>query len=386
MPLFYGPAQAPRACSRRTARSYGTVEVAMLKFLLGLLTGIALVFLGIVLLFAAALRFRERPPQIADNSVLVLRLEGDLPEKAPVELPFFQSERAGVTVTDVWSSLRKAALDPRIKAVALEPDGLSVGWAKLEEIRSDLERFRRSGKPTFAYLRTPGAREYYLALAADRIYLGPSEPLMLKGLRAEVMYFKKTLDKLGVMVEVEHAGKYKDLRRHVHALGYEPGDARGDREPGRTTCTATWWRASPPGARNRRTTCARSSTAGPFTATEALQAGLVDALRFEDEMWGELQDRLGRRTAPGARRDVRQSAGRGRARGQQSRIALVVAEGRHRARQTRRQRRRTITAHLVRLRQAGAQRCRTIPASRAWWCASIRRAARWWPPTKCGGR
>ena len=183
----------------------------MLKFLLGLLTGVALVFLGIVLLFAAALRFRERPPQVADNSVLVLRLEGDMPEKAPVEWPFLQSERAGVTVADAWSSLRKAALDPRIKAVVLEPEGVSAGWAKLEEIRSDLERFRRSGKPVFAYLRMPGAREYYLALAADRIYLGPSEPLMLKGLRAEVMYFKKILDKLGVVVEVEHAGKYKDF-------------------------------------------------------------------------------------------------------------------------------------------------------------------------------
>ena len=49
-----------------------------------------------------------------------------------------------------------------------------------------------------------------MALAADRIYLGPQEPLMLKGLRAEMMYFKKTLDKLGVSVDVEHAGKYKD--------------------------------------------------------------------------------------------------------------------------------------------------------------------------------
>src|SRR5581483_7638196 len=84
-------------------------------------------------------------------------------------------------------------------------------WAKLEEMRSDLEQFRKSGKPVFTYLHMPTAREYYLATASDKIYLGPSDVLMLKGMRAEMMYFKKTLDKLGVTVEVEHAGKYKDF-------------------------------------------------------------------------------------------------------------------------------------------------------------------------------
>ena len=97
-----------------------------------------------------------------------------------------------------------------IKAIVLEPEGLSAGWAKLEEIRAGVERFRKSGKPVYAFLRAPSARDYYVALAASRIYLGPQEPLMLKGLRAEMMYFKKTLEKLGVSVDGEHAGKYKD--------------------------------------------------------------------------------------------------------------------------------------------------------------------------------
>ena len=61
----------------------------MAKFLIGLATGIALVFLTVILLFFALLRFREKPPVIADNSVLVLRLAGEIPEKAPLELPSF---------------------------------------------------------------------------------------------------------------------------------------------------------------------------------------------------------------------------------------------------------------------------------------------------------
>ena len=263
----------------------------MLKFLLGLLTGVMLVSLGILLLFAAALRFRERPPQVADNSVLVVRLEGELPERPPVDLPFFQSDRAGTTVADVWMSLRKAAADPRIKAVVLLPEGLSAGWAKLEEVRSDLDSFRKSGKPVYAYLRFPGTREYYLALAADRIYLGPSEPLMLKGLRAEVMYFKKTLDKLGVAVEVEHAGKYKDFgdmftRADMSPETREVLDSMVDDLYGNLVARIAADRKKSPD--QVRALIDR----GPFTASQALQEGLVDELRFEDQMWGELKDRL----------------------------------------------------------------------------------------------
>jgi protease-4 len=158
----------------------------MVKFLIGLITGVLLVFLGFVFLVFVLVQFREKPPRIAENSVLVLRLEGNIPEKPPLEMPFFLGAGGpGMTVAQVWMTLQKAAADSHIKAIVLEPEGLSTGWAKLEEIRTGLERFRKSGKPVYAFLRAPSTRDYYVALAADRIYLGPQEPLMLKGLRAE---------------------------------------------------------------------------------------------------------------------------------------------------------------------------------------------------------
>src|SRR5438105_2703565 len=102
----------------------------MAKFFIGLATGIALVFLSFILLFAALLRFREKPPVVADNSVLVLRLSGQIPEKAPVELPeFLGGGRAELTVSNIFMSLRKAAADSHVKAVVLEPSGVAAGWA-----------------------------------------------------------------------------------------------------------------------------------------------------------------------------------------------------------------------------------------------------------------
>jgi protease-4 len=299
----------------------------MAKFLLGLFAGVALVVLGIGLFVWLLLRFESRPPGIADNSVLALRLEGDIPEKAPLELPaLFGQGGPGLTIANVWMALRKAAADPRIKAVLLEPEGLSIGWARLEEIRADVERFRKSGKPVVAYLREPGTREYYVALAADRIYLGPAEPLMLKGLRAESMSFKGTLDKIGVSVEVEHAGKYKDFGDMFTRADMSPetrevlNSVVDDLYGNLVARIAEARKKSPEEVRD-------IIDRGPFTAAQALQAGLVDELRFEDEVWTAMSSRLG-----GAPKKVSIGAYAGVPAGSvglqgKSRIALVVAEG-----------------------------------------------------------
>ena len=264
----------------------------MVKFLIGLVTGVALVFLAIILLFVVALRFREQPPTVANNSVLVMRLSGDLPEKPPMELPSFMGDdHAATTVIGIWTAFEKAAADARIKAVVLQPEGLSASWAKLQELRLDIDKFKKSGKPVFAYLRQPGTREYYVAAGADRIYLGPSEPVMVKGLRAEMMYFKQTLDKLGVNVEIEHAGKYKDFGDMFTRSTMSPETREvmtsvvDDLYGNIVDAIATGRRRTPDEVR-------AIIDQGPFTASQALKVGLVDELRFEDQMWGELKDRL----------------------------------------------------------------------------------------------
>src|SRR5437879_8182130 len=185
----------------------------MAKFLIGLVTGAILTILfGIVVVFSLARFGSEKRVTVPDNATLILHLEGDIPERPLVEypIPFFEQHTPS-TVKDVWELLRKAAVDSRIKAVVFEPRNLDAGWAKLEEIRAGLEKFRKSGKPLVAYLKGPGTREYYLATACDRIYMGPEEYLDVKGLRAAMMFFRGTLDKLGVQIEVEHVGKYKDF-------------------------------------------------------------------------------------------------------------------------------------------------------------------------------
>jgi protease-4 len=299
----------------------------MAKFLAGVAVGIALVLLSFVLLVVVALQFREKPPAIADHSVLVMQLEGELPEKPPLEMPnLLGDDKPPVTMVSLWSALEKAAVDTHIQAVVIQPEGLRVGWAKLQELAMDLDRFKKSGKPVFAYLRQPGAREYYLAAGADRIWIGQSEPLMLKGLRAELMYFKKTLDKLGVIVEVEHAGKYKDFGDMFTRSDMSPETKEvmtpilDDLYGGLVARIAAGRKKSPDEVR-------AIIDQGPFTATQALKAGLVDSLQFEDEMWGGIKDRIKSEPNKVSLDKYRKVTPESLGLAGKSRIALVVGQG-----------------------------------------------------------
>ena len=163
---------------------------------------------------------------------------------------------------------------------------------EIEEIRADLEQFRKSGKPVYAYLNAPSAHDYYVSLPADKIYLGPEDPLLLKGMRAEIMYFKKTLDKLGVSVEVTHAGKYKDFgdmftRSDMSAETREVMTSIvGGLYGNMVDRIAAGRKKSPDEVRTL-------IDQGPYTANGARKAGLVDELKFEDELWAALKDKLG---------------------------------------------------------------------------------------------
>src|SRR5713101_547987 len=265
----------------------------MAKFLIGLLTGAILTILfGVVVVFSLARFGTEKRVTVPDNATLVIRLEGDIPERPPMEypIPFFE-QHAATTVKGIWELLRKAAVDSRIKAVVFEPRGIDAGWAKLEEIRAGLENFRKSGKPLVAYLKGPTTREYYLASAADRIYMGPEEYLDVKGLRAAMMFFKGSLDKLGVQVEVEHAGKYKDFgdmfeRTDMSNETKEVMNSVLDDVYGRLLSTLAT-------ARNKTVEEIRATIdEGPFLAKQSVAKGLIDSLLYEDQMFGELKDRL----------------------------------------------------------------------------------------------
>ena len=303
----------------------------MAKFLLGLISGVVLCILAALILVFVIVRvaasFSERPPDIAEGSTLIFNLEGDVPEKLPPDLgfPFLEDRTTPLSVEQVWETFRKAAADSRIKAVIFEPRNLAIGWAKMQEIRQEMLDFRKSGKPLVAFLRNAGGREYYLATAADRVYMTSEDILDVKGLHLEALYFKNTLDKLGLKADVIHAGKYKDAGDIFTRTSMSPETA----EVLNQIVDQYYNNLIEVIASGRKKDASQVRAAidnGPFFGKPALEAGLVDAIGFDDQVNGDLQKRLGQKQLKkvSIKSYVRVPA---TSTGAAKRIAFIVGEG-----------------------------------------------------------
>ncbi len=299
----------------------------MAKFLAGLIAGVLLVILAVIIGAFALVRMGETPPSVSSQSILILDLDGQIVEKPPVSLPLpFLEERSPLTVTDLWRALRSAETDSRIQAVVLAPGRIGAGWAKLQQLRESLARLAKSGKPVVAFLRTPATREYYLATAADRVYMPPEDMLDMKGLRAELMFFKGTLDKIGVQIEIEHAGKYKDFGDMFTRTSMSPET----REVLDSVLDVLYEHLIDTVAAGRKKSPAEIRAAmdeGPFLARQALSKGLVDGLFYEDQVFDEVEKRM--KVSRPSRITIRDYI-RAREQGwadSRNRVALVVAEG-----------------------------------------------------------
>ncbi len=301
----------------------------MKNFLIGLVIGILLCGLTLLILVFAMVRFAgsfaNRPVSVADGSTLVLDLEGDVPERLPADIPIpILQNQTPLSVEQVWDTFRRAAADPRIRGILFEPHGLDIGWGKMEEIHDEIVQFKKSGKPIITYLHGPTAREYYLASATDKIIVSPEDSIDLKGLRAESMYFKDTLDKLGVKADVVHAGKYKDAGDILTQTSMSPEtrevlNAILDQYYGDLIATIAEGRKKQPDA------VRALLDQGPFLARDAAADGLIDVLGYEDQAVAEMQTRLKqpelKKVSSKAYVKAALAVGGGR------RIALVVGDG-----------------------------------------------------------
>ena len=144
---------------------------------------------------------------LADYSLAEQTL--DMPVPDVMSLSFDMTPTVGLW--DAVQAIETAAADPSIRYIFLRPDGGDAGMAALEELRAALLNFRKSGKAVVAYLEAPGNGSYYLATAADKIYMGSyhGATYQLFGLTSQQIFLKDILDKLGVNVQLIRHGKYK---------------------------------------------------------------------------------------------------------------------------------------------------------------------------------
>ena len=149
---------------------------------------------------------------IADNSVLYLKLEvpiSELEVDDPLADLFPGAGEPPIGLLHLKQTISHAKEDVKIKGIYLNLSFLSAGISTVEEIRESLIDFRKSGKWVVAYSDYYSEGAYYLASAADKVYLNPEGQLEFNGLAIEAMFFKKMLDKLDIKPQVFRVGDFK---------------------------------------------------------------------------------------------------------------------------------------------------------------------------------
>jgi protease IV len=261
--------------------------ILIITGILGALVLVAL--LGFAVLLAA---FGQRAPNIRDNSVLVLRVAGPMPDYVPDDplRKFFGG--TDESLTNLVLQFRKAKGDQRIKAVVLDINMSGAGWGKAEEIRDAIADFRTSGKPVYAFMELGLNKEYYIATSCDRIYLAPPGELFINGLAANVMFFRGSLDKLGVYPDIYQIGKYKSAgdtftRKEMSEAHREFINSMLDDLFNRYVETIAKARGKTP--EEMRAIIDNS----PYGAQKAKEAGLIDSAAYRDELDKEIKSKLG---------------------------------------------------------------------------------------------
>ena len=128
-----------------------------------------------------------------------------------------QDQARSMTLHRLVSALKKAAKDERITGLLLmgsfEPADFGTGYACLKELREAVIDFKKGDghtpKKVYAYLDAPTTRDYYVASAANVIYMNPYGEMEMPGLAVVKTYYAGALQKYGIDVQVTRVGKYK---------------------------------------------------------------------------------------------------------------------------------------------------------------------------------
>jgi protease-4 len=247
-----------------------------------------LLFLIVLVIIAAI----TMGPDVKENSILLVNISGPVMEEGPHGLleKYFLGDV--LTTRELIRSIEKARNDTRIKGLMVTALGAQMGLGKTQEIRSAIKNFA-SKKPAYGFIEDGDTLEYYLCSAAPKLYMAPSGEggVNLIGLRSEVPFFKGTLDKLGIVAQMDHIGEYKS------ASDIWTRDSMSDahRESTESILNSIYERITGDISADRKISpeqVRETIDLGPLVRNEVKQARLVDGLLYRDELEEQIKKDL----------------------------------------------------------------------------------------------
>jgi protease-4 len=177
----------------------------------------------------------------------------------------------------------KAAQDARVKALVLQIDSPALGRARADEIRAAIARVRAAGKPVAAHLIGGSPETYGIALGCDSIAMPPAAMLEITGVRAEMMFFKSMLDRLGVKAEILQVGEFKGAGEPLTRDSMSP-QLRAQYEAFIGDLFELLVARVAEGRKLPVDKVRELIDVGVYTPDQARAAGLIDAVAYEDEV------------------------------------------------------------------------------------------------------
>jgi protease IV len=273
------------------------------KFMLASMTGYLLLWIVMGLIFfsiiASIATFAKKTTVVIDNkSVITLKLDQPIPDRT-ADNPFgdfdfasMQSKKAQ-GLDNLLKMIKRAAEDDKIKGIFLDVTDIPSGIATIEEIRNALLEFKKSNKFIYSYSEDYSQRGYYLASVSDQIFLNPQGSLTFKGLAAELMFFKGTLEKLEVQAQIIRHGKFKSAIEPF--MLDKASDA--NREQYQKLLDGIWKQILDGVSAERKVSTEQLTLIADSLkiqlAADAVKYKLVDKLVYRDEVLAEIKTKLG---------------------------------------------------------------------------------------------
>lgn len=259
--------------------------------------------------------------RVDKNSVLTVRIEGAIDERAPRE-SWAEILGSSTSVSDIVEALDRARTDPRIAGVQMEVGESTLGIAHIQQLRRKLAEFNRAGKFSAAYLEFGTNRSYYLASANQTVVLLPTSLLNLHGMMTSTTFLRGTFDKLGIYPDYYHIGDYKNASNVYQEKKYTPAHREADQ-----ALLEDLYGQYVQGVAESRHLTAEETRAliarGPFIAPEALAAKLIDRVGYVDEFRDLVDKKNG---GHDSRVSVKEYLNRTE-RGGHSKVAVILASG-----------------------------------------------------------
>ncbi len=279
---------------------------SLLASMLGTFLAIGLMFVVVIVIVVAVVSSEdEDKEQVSQNSVLHIKLEGAIAERSAEKNIEFNplSMEAGkkVGLDHFIADLKKAKNDEHIVGIFLEPINVLAAPSTLLDMRRAIEDFRSSGKWVVAYAENYGQPEYYIASAADEVYMYPEGTFDWRGMNAEIMFYKKLFDKLGVEAQVIR-GPNNKFKSAVEPFIYD--HMSDENRMQLKTFISDIWNVMLDGISHSRGVDAAAlnlyADSLTFAKPEAVvEAKLINGLRYRDEVVATLKSKCGIDAADG---------------------------------------------------------------------------------------